>query len=91
MVKVTRQGVEFTFLRPQAHQVYVVGDFNGWDKNILPMMRAAKGFWKARVRLPNGTFRFRYCADGEWFTDYAAFGVEAGPYGPVGVVYVPSP
>ena len=90
MVTVRRKGVEFKFYRPEAHQVHVVGDFNGWSKEELPMQREAKGFWKANVRLPAGTFRFRYFADGQWYTDYAAFGLEPGPYGPVGVVLVPS-
>jgi len=28
-------------------------------------------------------------ADGEWFADYASFGIEYGPFGPDGVVNVP--
>jgi 1,4-alpha-glucan branching enzyme len=89
MVTVRQDTVEFEFLRPQAREVHLVGDFNGWSKGLLPMVKTLGGFWRARLRLPGGSFRFRYCADGEWFTDFAAFGIEPGPYGPVSVVYVP--
>jgi 1,4-alpha-glucan branching enzyme len=88
MVTVKRNVAQFEFFRPQARQVHLVGDFNGWSAGVLPMAKDARGYWKARLRLPAGTFRFRYCADGQWYTDYAAFGVEPGPYGPVGVVVV---
>lgn len=90
MVTVNRSFVEFRFLRPGAKQVHLVGDFTGWRPGELPMHRTAQGYWSARVQLPGGCFRFRYCADGQWFTDFAAFGIEPGPYGPVGIVYVPS-
>ncbi len=90
MVTIKDSCVEFRFFRPSAKQVHIVGDFNGWRPDQLPMRRTAQGFWEAKVRLPGGTFRFRYYADGQWFTDFAAFGIEPGPYGPVGIVYVPS-
>ena len=90
MVTVKKQGVEFRFLRPNATRVNLAGDFNGWSPDDVPMERLASGFWEAELRLPPGVFRFRYCADGQWYTDFAAFGVEPGPYGFVSIVYVPS-
>ena len=90
MVEVKHGWAKFRFYNPQAHRVSLAGDFNGWSTDRLPMVRSPEGYWKAKVHLPTGTFRFRYCADGHWFTDFAAFGVEPGPYGPVSVVWVPS-
>jgi 1,4-alpha-glucan branching enzyme len=81
MVTVTNDWVEFRFFRPDASRVHIAGDFNGWRQGELPMARAEEGYWTARIRLPVGEFRFRYCADGVWFTDYAAFGVEPGRFG----------
>jgi len=81
MTKVKDQWVEFTFFRPGAKCVSIAGDFNGWREGQLPMLRASDGYWVARVRLPAGEFRFRYCADGEWYTDFAAFGVTPGRFG----------
>lgn len=90
MVTVRRNVVEFKFIRPGAAKVYLVGDFNGWRPDEIPMRQAEPGVWTTRLRLPDGTYRFRYRADGQWYTDFASFGVEPGPYGPVGVVYVSS-
>lgn len=80
--------VVFRFFRVQARQVHLVGDFNGWHQSTLPMARTPDGYWMARLRLPVGEFRFRYRADGEWFTDYAAFGIEQGPFGMDSIVRV---
>lgn len=89
MVAVRDNLVEFRFYRPQAGCVYLVGDFNHWRPGQIPMRRSADGYWTATVRLPAGTYRFRYVCDGEWFTDYAAFGVEQGPFGMDSVILVP--
>jgi len=90
MVAVKDEYVEFAFYRPGAGHVYLVGDFNGWRERELAMVRGDDGYWRAPVRLPAGVFRFRYRADGQWFTDYAAFGVEYGPHGQDSVVFVPA-
>ncbi len=89
MVKLQDDFVEFTFFRPQASEVELAGDFNNWRRGELPMQRTTEGYWLARMRLPAGEFKFRYCADGEWFTDYAAFGVEPGQFGLDSIVRIP--
>ena len=91
MVTVNGNSVRFSFFRPQAKQAHIVGDFNEWSHSEIPMARSPKGYWKARVELPVGTFKFRYHADGEWFTDYAAFGLECGQFGPDSIIRVGDP
>lgn len=91
MVKLEGEWVEFRFFRPQASRVHLAGDFNDWRQEELPMVRAEQGYWSARLRLPAGDFKFRYCADGEWFADYAAFGVEPGRFGMDSVIRIPQP
>jgi 1,4-alpha-glucan branching enzyme len=91
MVTMNDGWVEFRFFRPQAQQVFIAGDFNQWREGELPMLRCEDGYWVGRMRLPAGEFRFRYCADGEWFTDYAAFGLEPGRFGLDSVVRVAPP
>lgn len=88
MVNVQGQEVEFSFYRPEAREVYLAGDFNNWRSGEMPMVQAGNGYWTAKLRLPAGDFRFRYCADGVWFTDYAAFGVEPGRFGMDSIVSV---
>jgi len=89
MVTLAKDVVEFQFYRPEAQQVHLAGDFNNWQMD-LPMQRDSDGYWRARLALPAGEFRFRYCADGAWFTDFAAFGVEPGGFGLDSVVRVPT-
>ena len=89
MVRVTDDWVEFTFYRPGARQVHLAGEFNNWRGGELAMVRTEDGYWRARMKLPTGEFRFRYCADGEWFADYAAFGVEPGRFGMDSILRIP--
>ena len=91
MVSVEGNWVEFAFFRPQANQVFVAGDFNQWKEGELSMTPSDDGYWTARMRLPAGEFKFRYCADGAWYADYAAFGVEPGRFGLDSVVRVVPP
>ena len=88
MVTVKDSMATFRFYRPTARQVYLVGDFNQWRAEVMPMRRGEDGYWQATVRLTPGNFRFRYCADGHWYSDFAAFGLEPGPFGWDSVVRV---
>ena len=90
MVEISDKWVEFSFFRPHAQHVSVAGDFNDWRIGELPMTRSENGYWCARMRLPAGEFRFKYCADGQWFADYSAFGVEPGEFGMQSVLRVPA-
>lgn len=88
MVTVQGQYAQFRFFRPQAQSVYLAGDFNRWNATQLQMAPAGGGYWVAVVRLPEGSYKFRYSADGQWFLDYASFGIEQGPFGPDSIVRV---
>jgi 1,4-alpha-glucan branching enzyme len=79
---------EFRFFRPDARMVSLAGDFNGWQKTCLPMKPDGDGWWRYRLRLAPGAYQFKYFSDGEWFLDYAAFGLERGPFGWNSVVLV---
>lgn len=83
--------VKFSFLRPEARCVALAGDFNGWHKSSMPMSPDEDGWWHCRFQLAPGTYQFRYLCDGQWFTDYAAFGLEHGPYGLNSVLQVDPP
>lgn len=80
--------VGFRFFRPLARRVQLLGEFNGWDPSATPMFRESDGHWVRHLHLKPGAYRFKYCADGEWFPDYAAFGVEWEPWGWNSVVLV---
>lgn len=80
--------VEFRFYRPGARHVTLAGEFNGWHKQSLPMRMGPDGWWRYQLRLAPGCYQFRYLADDEWHTDYAAFGLEHSPFGVNSVVRV---
>lgn len=80
--------VEFRFYRPDAREVSLAGDFNGWGQP-LGMTPDGNGWWVARVPFGPGEYRFRYLADGVWYTDFAANGVELNEFGWDSLLFVP--
>lgn len=65
-----------------ADRVYVVGDFNDWDRLRTPLQQDRHGVWRAEVDLPCGKrFQFRYYVDNHWLTDSHADGMTDNPYG----------
>jgi 1,4-alpha-glucan branching enzyme len=64
-------------------QMYVVGEFNQWDKGATPMKCQKDGTFTVTVDLdPNGTYQFRYLADGvDWISDQDADTYVHCPYG----------
>jgi 1,4-alpha-glucan branching enzyme len=93
MTSVTENGdIEFRFYRPSATCVAVSGDFNGWSNNALVMRPTGDGWWTAVAPLAEGEYRFKYFADGQWFPDYAANGVEQTKLGWISLLLVrPAP
>lgn len=68
--------VEFRFFRPVANDVKLAGDFSGWAGHAIGMQPLGNGWWFALLNLGPGEYRFRYIADGNWFTDFASNGIE---------------
>ncbi|MBC7287476.1 MAG: hypothetical protein H5T86_05405 [Armatimonadetes bacterium] len=56
---------------PGARQVYIAGDFNGWDPRARRMKRVREGEdrFVARLTLLPGRYEFKYVVDGEWMCD----------------------
>ena len=81
--------VEFRFYRADAREVAVAGDFTGWEAKAIPMRPEGNGWWVARAKLDAGEYRFRYVADGQWYTDYASNGIEPCKAGANSILVVP--
>jgi hypothetical protein len=65
-----------------ADQIFLVGDFNGWNTYATPMFPDHDGIWRAMVDLPDGCwYAFRYLVDGRWLTDAHADGFRPNAYG----------
>jgi len=81
MVEVDETGkTTFRFRHRTDGPVFLVGDFCQWQTDHLPMRRSGDDEWVLMIRLPPGTYAFRYLAGDQWFTDYAAFGVEMNAF-----------
>ncbi|MEO6670428.1 MAG: hypothetical protein ABIN36_13180, partial [Ferruginibacter sp.] len=51
-----------------AKKVYLAGSFNNWQNKELLMRKSASG-WGLALYLAEGTYTYRYVADGNWFFD----------------------
>jgi 1,4-alpha-glucan branching enzyme len=75
----TDGGVLFQCYAPEAHVVYLAGDFNGWANNVDGRITKAEfalsgpdtnGVWRKTVKLDPGAYRFKFNLNGEasgWF------------------------
>jgi chromosome partitioning protein len=62
--------VVFAIEMPAAQDIHVVGDFNGWQVgNGSRLAKTANGRWEKRMRVPQGTFCYKFVVDGEWVLD----------------------
>lgn len=55
----------FMILAPEAKEVFVVGDFNDWQRGANPMSRQPDGGWVAQVPLNHGHHQYLFLVDGE--------------------------
>jgi len=74
--------VVFVTLYPRAGNVQIAGDFNGWQPDSTPMERVGNsGVWQAKLKLNQGTYRYRLVVDGQWQQDPYNERTEMNPYG----------
>ena len=70
----SREVVRFLIVAPSAHDVALVGDFNGWNPAATPLVRdAATGAWTVTMPLAAGAYQYAFVVDrGVWVADPAA-------------------
>jgi len=69
--------VQVTFSLPNdlwADRIYLVGDFNNWERTSHPFHRDRSGGWSLSVELEQGrAYQFRYLLDNQdWLNDTEA-------------------
>jgi 1,4-alpha-glucan branching enzyme len=68
--QVEGDGVRFSVWAPNAREVRLIGDFNGWDRSTMPMARRPEsGVWELFVPGVASGARYKYVvagADGQW-------------------------
>jgi hypothetical protein len=85
--EITSDGVMFSIEAPDAERVQLVGDFNDWSADGNEM-EPSGGIWRKVVKLPPGSYRYRYVVDGRWQSDPLNGLVEPSPYGGDNSVFV---
>jgi len=73
--------VIFEFSAPEAREVSLTGDFNGWDTRANTMKKTRNGLWKATLLLAPGRFEYRFVADGQWENDPSCYCCVPNPFG----------
>jgi len=87
-----RVTVTFSLEMPEAHDVYVCGDFNLWASESLRMIRQPDSDgWVKHLTLEPGRYQYKFLVDGEWLHDPAASENVTNQYGSLNsVVEVPT-
>jgi 1,4-alpha-glucan branching enzyme len=77
----TMRNRNFICNAPQAKQVSLVGDFNGWNPISNPMQKTPDGAWLVRVELKHGHHRYAFLVDGQMVLDPTAMGITRDDHG----------
>jgi 1,4-alpha-glucan branching enzyme len=73
--------IEFSFNFPEAKEVFLAGDFNGWDLRSIPLQRSGKGAWETKLNLPPGRYEYKLMVDGAWVQDFGSTEMVSNPFG----------
>lgn len=73
--------VNFRLSVPEAQNVFLAGDFNGWDTYSHPLKKDSKGAWKIGINLKPGRYEYRLLVDGEWQNDPKCTSFAPNPFG----------
>jgi len=74
--------VAFVTLYPRAKSVHIASDFNNWQPEKNPLERVGdSGVWQAKIKLPQGKYRYRLVVDGQWQQDPYNELTELNPFG----------
>ena len=76
-----------------ADTIYLVGDFNKWQRTEVPMHRDRRGEWFIAIELDIGhAYQFRYlCDNNHWMNDSNADAYVPNPHGTDNFVVVTDP
>jgi 1,4-alpha-glucan branching enzyme len=68
-------------MTPSPKSVYLAGDFNQWNPSEQRMVRSTDGSFRATVKLPPGTYQYKFVTDGAWVNDPDVPECIPDPYG----------
>ncbi|HUL30801.1 MAG TPA: isoamylase early set domain-containing protein [Thermodesulfobacteriota bacterium] len=86
--KDTPKKVQFEFLAPEAHEVFIAGEFNHWERRANPLKKDKNGMWKLTLPLMPGRYEYRFVTDGSWENDPACSGCVPNDFGSLNCVRI---
>jgi chromosome partitioning protein len=64
------QWARFFFKGKELQEIFVVGDFNKWQKDTsYKMKKLDQENWTLNISLPKGTYRYKFLVDQHWIND----------------------
>jgi 1,4-alpha-glucan branching enzyme len=66
---INKKRLIFSLEAPKANEVFLMADFNKWDKKVHRMKKNNNGTWNKMVIIPPGRYEYKYLVDGEWWND----------------------
>jgi 1,4-alpha-glucan branching enzyme len=79
--KKSERKVKFSFYAPAAKEVFLAGEFNGWNTQFLPMKKGKDGFWKTEIKLLPGRYEYKLFADHAWVEDIPGAEIVSNSFG----------
>ncbi len=79
--KINLAEVVFSVFAPEAKEVYVAGDFNGWKLDDDSRMINHNGTWSRKMNFDSGRYHYRFIIDGRWIEDFNNPKREMNPFG----------
>lgn len=65
-----KEGLLFSCYSPEAKEIFLAGDFNGWKRRETPLVKGRDDVWRTILRLkPNRSYDYKYIVDGNWVND----------------------
>ena len=74
-IRKTVAPVNFICRAPGAKRVTLVGDFNDWHPDAMPLKRQVDGTWSLQISLGQGHHHYQFLVDGKPTLDPRAHGI----------------
>lgn len=79
--KASTTSTVFSLYAPEAHEVFLIGDFNDWQTGELKARKFKDGRWTKSLPLKPGSYQYLFLVDGEWRLDPANAERANNPFG----------
>lgn len=68
-------------LKTDAKRVFLTENFNQWQSQTNRITKSKDGSYRAKIKLPQGDYQYKFIVDGMWFNDPRADSQVMNRYG----------